>query len=191
MTLSTEQQWFVNLLRSELSMRVTPASGSSYQLAAKLGDEELWEDTRLGLNYFNSYPPIITTYSCKDIYNASQQSTDAGGDPSAPASETLQSVLTTPVLMCAMFFVGIRLQWFEAGKHFQFSDNGISVIRDKQPKYQSIIGQNILQYITITLTILKTTLGFSRVRPKGAFSGMVSYPRSLTRGLRGTRTGFR
>jgi hypothetical protein len=104
--------------------------------------------------------------------------------------ESSQSILVTPIMMCAMFFVGLRLQWFEAGVHFQYNDNGISIARDKQPKYQAIIAGSILAYIQTQLPALRKQLAFEGVRPKGSFSGMIAFPRSLTRGLRGTRLGF-
>lgn len=169
-------------------MREQAAEKSAYSLRARLGDEELFEDLRLGLNFFNTIPPIVAIYSFEDLYSASAMTEAAGGDPKAPEIETAYSVLSTTVMMCALFFVGLRLQWFEAGKHFQYNDNGISLIRDKQPKYQAIAGGNILQYLTVTLPLIKKQLGFG-VSAKGMFSGMVAFPRSLTRGLRGTRLG--
>lgn len=189
MAYSVAQQFYIDQLRSQLSMRLTPADGSSFILPAKLGDEELWEDLRNGLLFFNSYPPVITTYSFKDLYDASLIATDQGIDPSAPESETSISIYGSAVLICAQFFTGLRLQWFEAGKHFRYNDNGISIERAKQADYQNIVGSNILNYISSTLTPLKKTIGLQKVSPKGLFSGMISMPRSLTRGLRGTRLG--
>jgi hypothetical protein len=190
MTLSIAQQHFVDLLRSHLSMREANAEGSSYKLSAKLGDEELWEDFRLGLNYFNTLPPILTTYNSANLYNVSKSTSDAGGDPQAPEREDLESTLITPIVMCALFFTGLRLQWFEAGKHFRYNDNGISIERAKQQDYANIVNGDILSYLNGNLLMIKKTLGFSLVKPKGLFSGMVSMPRSLTRGARGTRIGF-
>ena len=111
-------------------------------------------------------------------------------DPKAPESESLESSLITPVMMCSLFFTGMRLQFFEAGKHFDYNDNGISLSRKKQADYASIVGGSILQYINSTLILIKKTLAFKRVNIKGLYSGMISYPRSLTRGLRGTRMGM-
>ncbi|MFA5724151.1 MAG: hypothetical protein WC979_07895 [Candidatus Pacearchaeota archaeon] len=188
MALSIEQQYLVNLLRSMLSMRVTAASGSAFQLPSKLSDVELWEDVRLGLNMFNTTPPIITMYSSKDLYDASSIATASNGDPLSPETETLASIFNTSVMMCAMFFTGLRLQWFEAGKHFRYNDNGITLERVKQQDYQNI-GTGILQYISTTLPAVRKTLGFKRIGIKGQWSGTISMPRSLTRGLRGTRLG--
>jgi hypothetical protein len=189
MAYSKEQQWFIDKYRSFFSMRTQMAAGSSFKLNARLGDEELWEDLRLGLNFFNSYPPITTTYSFKDLYDASAQATTQGVDPLAPESETALSIYMTSVFMCAMFMTGTRLQWFEAGKHFRYNDNGISIERVKQADYQNVVGSSVLQYITGVLPILRKTLGFDRIHVKGQFSGIVAFPRSLTRGLRGTRLG--
>lgn len=189
MSLSTEQQFWVDQLRSTISMRTTAASGSSYQLSAKLGDAELWEDFRLGLNMFNTTPPIVTAYTSKDLYDASQTATNNGQDPLSPTTETSTSVYMSCVMMCAMFFVGLRLQWFEAGKHFRYNDNGISIERVKQGDYQNVVASNILQYISTVLPNIRKTLGFQRIHIRGQFSGMVSFPRSLTRGSRGTRLG--
>jgi len=186
---SEAQQFFIDRLRSFLSMRVIPASGSSYQLNSKLSDDELWEDLRLGLNMFNTTPPIITTYSFNDLYSASSQAITRGEDPFAPTSETSLSIFMTTVLMCSLFFTGLRLQWFEAGKHFRFNDNGISIERAKQADYANIVGGNILQYLSTTLPMIRRTLALESIKPKGLFSGLISFPRSLTRGLRGTRLG--
>lgn len=189
-TLSTAQQYFVDLLRSHLSMREVNAEGSSYKLSAILGDEELWEDFRLGLNYFNTLPPVLTVYNSTNLYATQQATTDNGGDSQAPETETLESTLITPIIMCALFYSGLRLQWFEAGKHFRYNDNGISIERAKQQDYANIVNGDILAYLNSTLLMVKKTLGFTLVKPKGLWSGMVAYPRSLSRGLRGTRSGF-
>jgi len=189
-TLTDNQRYFVNMLRSRLSMRVTtPAPGSSYKLVSALGDDELWEDCRLGLNYFNTAPPILTTYRFKDLYNVNLQAQQNGLDLLAPENEDSMSIFMTTVMLCCEFFAGMRLQWFEAGKHFQYNDNGISLVRDKQGKYQNVIGGNILQFLSTTLPNIRTTMAFERVHIRGQFSGMVAYPVSLTRGLRGTRLG--
>lgn len=189
-TLSTAQAFFVNLLRSHLSMRLNAAEGSSFKVNSILSDEELWEDWRLGLNYFNTLPPVFTQINSQDLYSASQTAEAQGDDPAAPQSESLQSSLMTPVVMCALFFTGLRLQWFEAQKHFRYNDNGISIERVKQQDYANIVNGDILTYISNILPNVKKTLAFTLVKPKGLFSGMVSMPRSLTRGLRGTRIGF-
>jgi len=190
MILSTAQQYFVDLLRSHLTMRETNAKGSTYRLSSRLGDEELWEDFRLGLNYFNTAPPALTTFNSQNLYEMSQSATTNGNDPKAPPTESLSSILETPVIMCALFFVGMRLQWFEAAKHFRYNDNGISIERVKQQDYASITNSDILAYLSNTLLAVKKTLAFTLVKPIGLWSGMVSMPRSLTRGLRGTRLGI-
>ncbi len=189
MALTVEQQFFVNKIRSMLSMRYATAAGSSYILPSKLGDEELWEDLLSGIKLFNYWPPISTSLTFRDLYTDSAVEAQNGGDPLVPEGDQGYSALLSPVLMCAMFFVGVRLQWFEAGKHFVYNDNGIYMERKKQADYQNIVGGNILSYLNTTLTMVRKTIAFERVSPKGQFSGMVSFPRSLTRGLRGTRLG--
>jgi hypothetical protein len=189
-TYSTAQQFFINQLRSMISMREQKAAGSSYVLNTKLGDDELWEDLRLGLNMFNTTPPIFTSYSFADLYSASASAEANGDNPFSPTSENSLSVFMTTVLMCAMFFTGLRLQWFEAGKHFRYNDNGISIERVKQPDYQNVVGANILAYISTTLPLIRKSLALTNFHIKGQFSGLVAFPRSLTRGLRGTRLGM-
>lgn len=189
MAFTQEQQFFVDQYRNFLSMETQKVAGSSFQLPQRLGDTELWLDLRLGLNFFNSYPPIITTFRFKDLYNASLQASNNGLDPIAPENEDSTSIYMHAIFMCAMFYSCLRLQWFEAGKHFRYSDNGISIERVKQADYANIAGGSVLQYITQVLPNLRKVLGLSRVSIKGQFSGMVAFPRSLTRGLRGTRLG--
>jgi len=178
--LSTEQLFFVDLLRSRISMRTQLASGSNFRLPGQLSNDELWEDFRMGLNFFNTFPPIITTFTSSDLYAGAANPTD----------ETVSSILSTPVMICAEFFVCVRLQIFEAGTHFEYSDNGISLMRKKQQDYAAIANGSILSFINTTLPVLRKTLAFERIHPKGAFSGQTSFPRSLTRGLRGTRLGM-
>jgi hypothetical protein len=190
MPFSEAQQFFINLLRSQISMRVANAAGSSYQLMSRLGDTELWEDLRLGINMFNTYPPSTTFYAFKDIYVASQQEQAAGGDPAAPESESPLSIFLTSIMMCSMFFTMLRLQIFEAGKHFRYNDNGVSIERVKQADYGNIVAGSILQYITTVLPVQRKAIAFNSIGIKGQFSGLISFPRSLTRGLRGTRLGF-
>lgn len=144
----------------------------------------------MGMNMFNMTPPIITTWQFADLYNTIQQAVTAGENPLAPTSEDSVSIYTTAVFYCALFNTGLRLQWFEAGKHFRYSDNGISIERVKQGDYQNIIASQVLAFISTQLPLLRKTLGFARISPKGQFSGMISMPRSLTRGLRGTRLGM-
>ncbi len=190
LNLSAAQQYFVDLLRSHLSMREANAEGSSFKLPAVLSDEELWEDFKLGLGYFNTAPPSITTINSDNLYTTAKSAEDNGGDARAPEREDLQSVLITPVIMCALFFTGMRLQWFEAAKHFRYNDNGISIERVKQQDYANIVNGDILAYLNNQLLSVKKVVSFKLIKPKGLWSGMISMPRSLTRGLRGTRMGF-
>ena len=177
--LSEQQQFFVNLLRSRVSMRTQLASGSNYRLPSQLGNEELWEDVRLGFNFFNTFPPVITTFTTADAYPGLFDITN----------EQENSVLGSSIMLCCEFFVGIRLQWFEAGVHFEYNDNGISLMRKKQQDYAAITNGSILSFINATLPVLRKVLAFNQIHPAGQFSGQVSFPRSLTRGLRGTRLG--
>lgn len=186
---TTEQQFLIDRYRSFFSMRTQMAAGSSYQLKARLGDEELWEDLRMGLSFFNTYPPGITTTTFRDLYDASTQATAGGQDPLAPENETVLSIYMSSIMMCSAFMTLLRLQIFEAGKHFVYNDNGISISRDKQQNYQNILGGGVLAYITTLLPNVRKMLAFSSINIKGQFSGMISMPRSLTRGLRGTRLG--
>jgi hypothetical protein len=192
MNLTTAQQFMVDQYRQFLSMNVMPLSGSAYNNASgsKLADEELWQDFRMGLQMFNASAPFMTVLSTNDLYNASAQASSSGLDPNAPENEDFSSILIQAIEMCALFFTLVRLQVFEAGKHFRFSDNGISIERVKQADYAAIAGGSVIQYITTVLPTLKKTLGMTTLRAIGNFSGLISFPRSLTRGLRGTRLGL-
>ncbi len=163
---AVSDEW-VDALRSSLSMRLQNAAGSVYRLPDALGREELQEDWIRGLSFFNSYPPNTENFTLAN----------------------LPDELIAPVWMCAEFFSGQRLQWFEAGAHFQYSDNGIVLIRDKQAKYAAA-GQQILQYISTTLILVKKSYRMGSLSIAGQFSSTISFPRSLTRGLRGTRLGM-
>lgn len=190
MNLSSAQQYFVNLVRSQVSMRTTAAGGSSYTVSSRLGDEEIWEDVRLGLNYFNTLGPALTTFSLQDIYNQQQATVTAGGEEAAPETEDINSILITPIVMCALFYTGIRLQFFEAHKHFRYNDNGISIERVKQQDYANIVNGDILSYLTNVLPGIKKAISFRRLNPLHLFSGGISMPRSLVRSLRGVRNSI-
>ncbi|MCK9541074.1 MAG: hypothetical protein M0R03_03490 [Novosphingobium sp.] len=187
--LTTEQRFFLDMYRSFFSMRLTAAEGSVYILDSKLGDAELWEDLRLGINLFNSWPPNITFIKFKQLYRPLQQAQDRGENILTGESTDASSLMLSPIFMCALFWTGVRLQWFEAGKHFEYNDNGISIIRRKQQDYGNIINGSVLQFLSAQLSLLKRTLKFQITRPKGLFSGGLGFPRSLTRGQRGTRLG--
>jgi hypothetical protein len=186
---SPAQQFLIDMMKNQLSMLPRPAAGSSFELPAKLGDVELFQDLRMGLGMFNTYPPIFTSLQFNDLYNASSTEVQNGGDSASPQNETFESSLIFAVVMCALFQTGLRLQWFEAGKHFEFNDNGITLRRVKQQDYQNIVASSILAFITTSLKPLRQTIAFSRINVKGLFSGTIAMPQSLTRGLRGTRLG--
>jgi hypothetical protein len=190
MVYSEAQQYFIGELRTFFTMGEVPASGSSYSLNAHLGDDELWQDLRLGINYYNTIPPQNDIVSFQRLYSANIQQQQASGAVEAPELETADSILMTPVIMCSAFFTGVRIQWFEAGKHFRYNDNGISLERNKQQDYANIVASNIINYLTNTLPLIKQVSAMKKTRIMGSFSGMVGMPRGLTRGLRGTRLGF-
>lgn len=190
MALNIEQQFFVDMFRSFLSMRTTPAEGSAYILDAKLGDMELWDDLRLGINMFNTWPPSFTTLRYNDLYAPFKTATDNGEDILTGESTDLSTQMLAPIFMCSLFWTGVRLQWFEAGKHFEYNDNGISLMRKKQADYANIVGGSVLAYLSVQLALIKRSFKMQLIKPKGLFSGSVGFPRSLTRGLRGTRLGY-
>jgi hypothetical protein len=169
-------------------MRVTPAAGSAYTLFSKLGDDEFWQDLRLGLNYFNTCPPTQTIYRFSDLYTANAQVSD-GATSDNPDNENFESILISPILMCSCFFTLLRIQVFEAGKHFEFNDNGVSISRKKQQDYGNIAAGSVLQYITTMLPLIKTSQAYQNLNIKGQFSGLIGFPRSLQKSLRGTRLG--
>lgn len=188
--LQDHQQFFVNMYRSFLSMRLTAAEGSSYILDARLSDIELWEDLRLGINLFNSWPPSFTFLRFIDLYTPFKNAADNGQDILSGESTDLNSQMLSPIYMCSLFWTGVRLQWFEAGKHFEYNDNGISIMRKKQADYANIVGGSILAYLNAQLSLVKRSFKMQLIKPKGLFSGSIGFPRSLTRGLRGTRLGM-
>lgn len=161
-------QIWVYTLRSSLSMREVPASGSVYRLSSQLGDEELKEDLVWALTSFNSWPPIMFSYSFV----------------------TLPEGLIGPVWALAEFKVGLRLQWFEAGKHFRYIDNGISIERVKQQDYANVGNTILSQLAGINFKLVKQAYRISTMGIKGQFSSMISLPRSIFKSLRGTRLGM-
>ena len=142
MALKEEQNFFVEMYRQFLSMRITPVAGSTYVLTAeRLGTEELWDDLRLGINLFNSWPPSYTYFRYIDMYAPFKTAKDNGEDIITGEATNLSAQMLSPILMCSLFWTGVRLQWFEAGKHFEYNDNGISLMRKKQMDYANEIGR--------------------------------------------------
>lgn len=115
------------------------------------------------LDNFNFTPPLLTGFTFADI------------------PEAYFSLLSDGTMIYAL----IGLEVLEAGKHFSYSDNGISLTRDRSTKYHSIWGQLLTNYFA-QLIAIKKQLAMSLVKPQGLFSSVVGYPRSLDRALRGT-----
>jgi len=151
-------------------MRVQNAPGSVFKMPDQLGDAELREDWYRGLSFFNSYPPITFGFSFAQL-------------------QDIPDVLVDPIWLCAEFHSSQRLQWFEAGVHFQYSDNGIVLTRDRQAKFAAA-NQGTLNWISTTLKPTKMAYQMGTLTIAGQFSSVISFPRSLTRGLRGTRLGL-
>lgn len=116
------------------------------------------------LDDFNFTPPLLTAFTFSEL-----------------PSDAYLSLLADGAFIAAL----VSLEVLEAGKHFSYSDNGISITRDRSTKYHSIWGQYMTSYIA-QKTAIKKQLAMSLIKPQGLFSSVVGYPRSLDRALRGT-----
>lgn len=164
MAYTDAEQTHINTVRSLLSMRQTD---SAFASAARLSDEEIYVALGQGVNYVNAYPPVLAT-----VYTV----------------DTIPAGLTGPLYSVGMFWCLVQLGVFEVGKHFQYNDNGISLGRDKSGQYMTI-AQSLLTSADVILSKMKLPMAMGEMRPAGQFSGTIAVPRSIIRGLRGTRQG--
>lgn len=116
------------------------------------------------IDSFNGVPPIFTTYTITSL--------------PAPFRHYIKEHAVINALLAD--------EIFEAQKHFIYNDNGISFTRDRGGKF-SAARTSMLQAWFTAIQMIKKTIGFASIRPKGAFSSITGYPRSLDRALRGTR----
>lgn len=125
-------------------------------------DREILDYLQQSLNWFNAHPPILTLYSFSDL------------------PENITYIIERGAVLSALIALGI----LEAGKHFSYNDNGLSLTRDRSGKYSQIYAALLQQY-SADLKALKMKIGMSSIQPKGMFSSTTGFPRSLSRALRG------
>lgn len=162
--LSIMEAVFVRKLRDKLLMQ--PGVGQ-YQDKFPDEDAELRTYIQNSIDQFNFYPPKITSYT----------------------AVTLPEQYHAVIEMGGLIWALIGLTVLEAGKHFSYSDNGISITRDRSGKYQSIWTPLLTAYFQM-LEKLKKVMALSSLKMEGQFSSSTGYPRSLDRALRGVRKWF-
>jgi len=126
-------------------------------------DREILDYLQESLNWWNAHPPAVTFHSFTDI-------------PSA-----YYAIIEEGAVIKGLIALGI----YEAGKHFAYSDNGLSLTRDRSGKYQAIFSGLFQSYIN-SLKAMRTKYALDNVTARGMFSSTVGFPRSLSRALRGT-----
>lgn len=127
-------------------------------------DREILDFLQVSLNWWNAYPPALTWHNFMDL------------------PMPYQSVVEEGAVIKALEALGI----FEAGKHFIYNDNGISIQRDRSAKYQAIWNGLLQQYVQ-HLKAMRTKYALDHVTIKGVFSSTTGFPRSLSRALRGVQ----
>lgn len=145
-------------VRSMLNMH-TDSSGFQNKFKRS---RELLDYLQESLNWWNAYPPAVTFHSFTDL------------------STAYYGIIEEGAVIKALQALGI----YEAGKHFQYNDNGISLMRDRSAKYQAIWGP-LLQHYVATLKQARTKYAFDALNARGMFSSTTGFPRSLSRALRG------
>jgi len=125
-------------------------------------DRELLDYLQNSLNWWNAYPPALTFHSFLDL------------------PQPYQSIVEEGAVIKGLEALGI----FEAGKHFMYNDNGISITRDRSAKYQAIWNGILANYVQ-NLKQMRTKFALDQVHAKGIFSSTTGFPRSLSRALRG------
>lgn len=127
-------------------------------------DRELLDHLQTSLNWWNAHPPAITFHTFLEV------------------PQPYYSIIEEGAVINALTALGV----YEAGKHFVYNDNGISLTRDRSGKYQAIFGQLMSSYAT-HLKAMRTKYALDNVRARGLFSSTTGYPRSLSRALRGVQ----
>lgn len=113
---------------------------------------------------FNVAPPVFSPFTFKSL------------------PEQYYSCVANGLAIYAL----VGLQVLEAGKHFSYSDHGITLARDRSGKYQAAANALITMYVQQREKI-KKIYGFERIGPHGLFSSTSGFPINLTRVLRGVR----
>ena len=127
-------------------------------------DRELLDHLQTSLNWWNSYPPAITFHTFLEV------------------PQPYYSIIEEGAVINALIALGV----FEAGKHFIYNDNGISLTRDRSGKYQAIYGQLMATYAQY-LKAMRMKYALDHVNVRGLFSSTTGFPRSLSRALRGVQ----
>jgi hypothetical protein len=125
-------------------------------------DREVLDFLQDSLNWWNAYPPAITFHSFIDV------------------PQPYYSIIEKGAVITGLTALGI----YEAGKHFIYNDNGISLTRDRSAKYSGIFSALMQSYI-INLKAMRTKYALDHVNMRGMFSSTTGFPRSLSRALRG------
>jgi len=125
-------------------------------------DREILDYLQDSLNWWNSHPPALTFHDFTDV------------------PQPYYSIIEQGAVIKSLEALGI----FEAGKHFIYNDNGISLTRDRSGKYHALFSALIQQYAK-SLKEMRTKYALDHVRIRGLFSSTTGYPRSLSRALRG------
>ena len=127
-------------------------------------DRELLDFLQISLNWWNAHPPGLTFHNFLSL-------------PSP-----YQSIVEEGAVIKGLEALGI----FEAGKHFMYNDNGISITRDRSAKYQAIWNGLLANY-SQHLKQMRTTYALDHFTAKALFSSTTGFPRSLSRALRGVQ----
>jgi len=125
-------------------------------------DREILDFLQDSLNWWNSYPPAITFHNFLGV------------------PPPYYSIIEKGAVINALTALGV----YEAGKHFIYNDNGISLTRDRSAKYAGIFGPLMQSYVT-NLKAMRMKYALDHVTMKGLFSSTTGFPRSLSRALRG------
>lgn len=148
----------LDAMRSKLFMQLDAGGHKNKYLS----NREMLDFLQNGLDWFNAAPPLITSFNFKSLPREYYRVVELGG----------------------IIHALIGLEILEAGKHFAYSDNGISITRDRSGKYLSIY-QSLTSTYLEELKRIKQMYAFNHVGMRGMFSSTVGYPRSLSRALRG------
>ena len=127
-------------------------------------DREILDYLQSSLNWWNAYPPALTFHGFLDL------------------PVPYYAIVEEGAVIKALEALGI----FEAGKHFMYNDNGISLTRDRSAKYQAIWNGLLSGYVQ-HLKSMRTRYALDNVTIKGVFSSTTGFQRSLSCALRGVQ----
>jgi len=170
MAYTSAEQELIDRVRQQMSMQYSSLSSSDYIQAQKFTDEEIYWFLQSALGDFNLWAPRPSNYTIDTLISEN-------------------SGYSQVLIMGACIYGLIALEFYEAGMHFNVSDDGHSITRDRQPKYANILSQ-LWQVYADMLGRTKLMWAMSNMRIHALFTPLASVPYASYKGTRTVHGGL-